>query len=180
MDLALWSTNLLDTDKTIQAFFKGCAEAGPSKCPFYAPSPEEISHNLLSLYDTIRTHPIPVRTEKSYGVVDYSRLRQTLFHSLFSPHDLFQPLAQGLADLAAGNGTSLYQIFEQQSFECQCDDGSPEDMSSQQMGEPAIAIHCNDGEPVPDSLAEAQSFFNEMMVSSEWAEVFVGARLTCM
>lgn len=69
----------MDTDKVMQFFFKTCADAGPFGCPFYAPTPEDVQRNLTKLYDSVRAKPIPVRTETSYGLLDYNHLRLTVF-----------------------------------------------------------------------------------------------------
>jgi len=104
----LWSTNLIDTHKTMDAFFTYCHAAGPSNCPFYAPTPDLIAANLTALYASVRARPVPVRTAKSYGLIDYDRLRVSVFTSLYSPWATWAPLAKALADLARGDGVPLF------------------------------------------------------------------------
>lgn len=100
----------------MQPFFDGCGAAGPYDCPFYAPTPEDISRNLTALYNAIRNKPVPVRTKESYGLVDYSRLRLAVFGSLYSPFATFPVLARALADLAAGDGRLLFEQTETLPF----------------------------------------------------------------
>ncbi|KAJ7037302.1 Alpha/Beta hydrolase protein [Mycena alexandri] len=97
-----------DTDKALQTFFDGCAAAGPEACAFSAPSSIEVAAKLDALFAAIEIQPVPVITPVSYGVVDYTFLRNSVFHALYSPYDSFVALAQGLADLAMGNATTLY------------------------------------------------------------------------
>lgn len=175
--LALWSNNLLDTDKTMQSFFDGCAAAGPDDCPFYAQTPEDISRNLTALYNNIRDKPVPVRTKRSYGLVDYSRLRSTVFASLYAPFATFPTLARGLADLAAGDGQVLFQITETPLFKCSCDEGLPE---VDVVGDAQAAILCNDGIDIPESLEEFEKYFTKLTNSSSWGELWAVNRAECM
>lgn len=175
--LALWTNNLLDTDKTMQAFFDGCAAAGPDDCPFYAPTPEEISRNLTNLYNAIRDKPMPVRTKLSYGLIDYNRLRVTVFMSLYSPFSTFLPLARGLADLAAGDGRLLFELSETLPFKCSCDESLPKiDL----VDDAHAAILCNDGIDIPESLEDFQEYFTQLTNSSSWGHIWAGIRAECM
>ncbi|TFK35062.1 TAP-like protein-domain-containing protein [Crucibulum laeve] len=173
----LWSNNLLDTDKTMRSFFVECAKAGPDRCPFYAPTPQDIAKNLTALYESVRKQPVPVRTETSYGLLDYSRLRSTVFVTLYQPYSAFLPLAQGLADLAArADGTTLYKILETPFFECSCGPGE----SILDGREAQSAILCNDGKDVPGDLKSAEKFFKDFAKESEWAEIWGAIRMNCV
>lgn len=121
----LWSNNLEDSDKTLQAFFGGCFSAGPQNCRFYAGSLKAISNRLDTLYEKIRTNPIPVKLESSYGVLDYPRLRATIFLSMYTPRTAYATLAQALANSELGNGTLLFNMMMMtpfyDKFDCSCD-----------------------------------------------------------
>ncbi|GLB45936.1 putative alpha beta hydrolase fold family protein [Lyophyllum shimeji] len=173
----LWSTNLIDTDKTMNAFFTYCHAVGPSDCPFYAPTPDLIAANLTALYDSVKARPVPVRTRNSYGLVDYNRLRVTMFSSLYSPWAMWAPVAHGLAALARGDGAPLYSLLETPSFQCECGeaDGEPPIVR-----DAATAIVCNDGDPVPDAFKELEKYFEEMTSKSGWAEIWAGIRTACV
>ncbi|KAF9457252.1 TAP-like protein-domain-containing protein [Collybia nuda] len=173
----LWTHNLLDTDKTMQIFFDGCAAAGPDDCAFYAPTPEDISRNLTSLYNAIREKPVPVRTKHSYGLIDYNRLRMKVFNSLYQPFASFPGLARGLADLAAGNGRPLFEMTEKTPFQCNCDEGLPGiDVTS----EAQAAILCNDGDDIPESLEDFQKYFKHLTEKSSWGELWSTIRAECI
>ncbi|KAJ7770360.1 hypothetical protein B0H14DRAFT_2402404 [Mycena olivaceomarginata] len=73
-----WSNNLIHTDKVWMAFVNGCVAAGPNGCAFFASAAAEILASLDKLYASLRARPIPVRTNTSFGIVDYSTLRFTI------------------------------------------------------------------------------------------------------
>ncbi|KAL4259934.1 Serine protease/Carboxylesterase S33 [Pleurotus pulmonarius] len=171
----LWSNNLLDTDKTLQSFFDGCFEGGPDLCPFYESSPQAISQKLDDLTHTIFLRPVPVQTKFSYGLVDYERLRITIFQTLYSPYEAFPRLAQGLADLMHGNGTVLYQILEQPVFDCAC--GAPAPLMSIPDG--GRAIMCTDGAEVRDTVDELEPYVQGLLRDSQWGEVWASIRIGC-
>ncbi|KAF9457254.1 TAP-like protein-domain-containing protein [Collybia nuda] len=173
----LWTNNLLDTDKTMQSFFEGCVAAGPDDCPFYAPTAEDISRNLTNLYDAVRRKPVPVRTKLSYGLVDYNRLRTTIFTTLYKPFATFATLARGLADLAAGDGRILFELTETPPFQCACDDGLPDVGVT---GEAQAAILCNDGADISDSLEDFQKYFKHLTHKSSWGELWSTIRANCI
>ncbi|KAK7028826.1 hypothetical protein VNI00_014839 [Paramarasmius palmivorus] len=137
---------LVDSDKTMQTFFDGCNAAGPEACPFYASSPSEIEANLETIYETLRQQPIPVFTGDSYGTVTYDTLRNVVTSALDSPVDLFVPLAAGLAQLSAGNGTLIHQLFT--SFVT----------SSAPVGEANIAIECSDADPLNMTSSDLRDY----------------------
>ncbi|KAJ7327418.1 TAP-like protein-domain-containing protein [Mycena albidolilacea] len=116
-----WSNNLIDTNKVWMAFVNGCVAAGPNGCPFFASAAAEILASLDKLYASLRARPIPVRTNTSFGIVDYSTLRFTIFRALYEPYALFPPLAEALADLTKDNATALFKMTEKPAFKCTWD-----------------------------------------------------------
>ncbi|KAF8876133.1 alpha/beta hydrolase fold-domain-containing protein, partial [Infundibulicybe gibba] len=173
---ALWDNGLLDTDKTLQTFFDGCSLAGPNICPFYAPTPKQISQNLTALYTTIKARPVPVRTVTGYGLVDYARLRLTVFVSLYSPYRSFLPLAKGLADLASGDGRALFDLLTTPRFKCSCDEPDPlADVASEVM----LVIMCGDGRVVPRDFESTEKFYKRFSNTSQWADLWAKTRISC-
>ncbi|KAF8994596.1 TAP-like protein-domain-containing protein [Cyathus striatus] len=173
----LWSNNLIDADKAYKSFFETCSNAGPDHCPFYAPTPKDVAQNLTKILNSIHKTPVPVRTETSYGLLDYERLRSTVFMSLYKPYASFPLLAQGLADFVAGNATTLYKIGEQPSFQCSC--GSSPRVVPYVDSDASIAIRCNDGEKVPGSLEHSVDHYNMMTKMSQWGEIWAIGRVFC-
>ncbi|KAF5365425.1 hypothetical protein D9758_010839 [Tetrapyrgos nigripes] len=98
---------IVDTDKSMQTFYDSCHSAGPDSCPFYSSSPSEIEAALNDIYETVRLQPVPVSSGDTFGVLTYDRLRGAILAALEYP-PLFPTLAEGLAELQAGNGTIIY------------------------------------------------------------------------
>ena len=168
-NIALWSKNLLDADKTMESFYTGCADAGPDRCAFWAPSPDDIRQNLTNLYDSISVQPILVKSGNTYGYVDYKMLHILFFSCLYSPFAAYRRLAQGLADLAAGNGTIILKTMTPPPFECSRD--SSKDLEQNNL-EAQIAIMCNDGADIPADLHSAQKHFEMMSNMSEFGNIW--------
>ncbi|KAJ6562149.1 Alpha/Beta hydrolase protein [Mycena capillaripes] len=182
MDGDAWHTanftgSLTDTDKTLQSFFDGCAAAGPDGCAFYAPTAAEIAANLTALTESLRAQPFPVLTDISHGIVDYSLLRAYLFTALFTPYNSFVALAQGLADLAAGNATTLYAASQIPAFECDC--GAPGVPLTDNMYEAAVTMLCNDAEAVDDSISDLREFYQNEAKLSSFADIWGVWRIYC-
>ena len=177
--IAQWRTNLLDADKALGAFFTGCFEAGPEGCAFYAESPEAIQQNFTNILESLRAQPIPIKTDSTYGILDHTTVRLVVLTALTSPYALFPVTAQGLAQLAAGNGTSLFQLLNPSGsqFQCSCD---PEAHANDQATDASTAIICNDGDEVPTDLHSAKEYYDEMTNLTNWAEVWLEGRLNCM
>ncbi|KAJ7159601.1 Alpha/Beta hydrolase protein [Mycena filopes] len=172
-----------DTDAVLQTFFDGCVTAGPSLCAFYESTATKIAARLATLTDTLRTQPIPAITSHGYALVDYSLLRMVIFNSLYMPFMYFPPLAQALALLERGNGTALYDLFEELSgdvpFECDCNANNTAPFTTN-GAEAAIAVQCGDAVPVNDSIGQLTEFYQNAARTSQFVEFFVGAnRVSC-
>ncbi len=155
----------------MQSFFDGCVAAGPEACAFYAPTSEEISNNLDSLYESLRAQPVPVVTPSFYGVVDYAVLRTAVRSSLYQPYALFSTLAEGLAGLAAGNGSIIYGMQAQTN-----DDTSSVYENSLDAG---IAIFCSDALKNTDSVADLFAYWDSIKGLSVFADILFSQRISC-
>ncbi|KAF7318129.1 Abhydrolase-4 domain-containing protein [Mycena chlorophos] len=175
-----WSDNLQDTDKVLQSFATGCFSAGPSTCPFYAASPAAILANMDALAESLRSRPIPVRTPKSYGLVDYSLFRTTIFYLLYSPYAKFPMLAQALADLAQGNATRLWEMSPtglKPPFECSCDD---RELGFESVPESLWAVLCNDGDRISPEYEEFEAHYRMLSNLSSFADQWERPRMGCL
>ncbi|KAJ7209102.1 hypothetical protein C8J57DRAFT_1402317, partial [Mycena rebaudengoi] len=164
-----WSSGLFDTDKVWQSFYDGCVAAGPDRCPFYARTAEDIGAKMERIYASLRTRPIPVRTNISYGLVDYAFVRSVIFSALYKPYAQFSPLARALADLAEGNATAMFKMAEEPSFECECD---PSGYRFEDHIEAGVGVYCNDGKTIPSTFESAVRQYMEMSKISTWADLF--------
>ena len=171
-----WLTTLKTAGLAMQSFYDFCFDAGPDACDFYADSPAAIEKNLKSLYDTLRARPVPVWTKTAYSIIDYTSLRSTVFISLWLPYVMFPALAQGLADLAKGNGTAIQALSGSGArFECSCS----EDDDLTVVGDGGIAIYCNDAAQVPNTLQDTESYLKELKEVSEWWDSWGATRTGC-
>jgi hypothetical protein len=109
--------------------------------------------------------------------VDYSIFSLQLLGALYSPFATFKPLAQALADLAAGNGTGLFSLSaEPVMYQCDCDEDAHA-WASLTDGLPTVA--CNDGVEVSSSLQELQEFWNDLATVSPFADFMGTIRARC-
>ena len=159
----------------MESFYTGCADAGPDRCAFWAPSPDDIRQNLTNLYDSIRVQPVPVKTGNTYDYVDYKMLHSSVFQSLHIPFAAYRHLAQGLADLAAGDGTIILKATTSSPFECS---DSSKELKKNQL-EAEIAILCNDGADIPADLLSTQKYFEMMSNVSEFGNIWASIRTQC-
>ncbi|KAJ7031110.1 TAP-like protein-domain-containing protein [Mycena alexandri] len=172
-----WSNNLLDTDKTWMQFINGCVAAGPMGCALFAPTAAEILENVDRLETSLRARPIPVRTSISFGLVDYSTLRRTIFKALYSPYAQFPTLAQALADLSAGNATALFKMSESPGFQCGCD---PSEYRFESVGEAGSAVLCNDGKRIPQDYEGVLAHYQKLSKTSSFADLWEPVRMSCL
>ncbi|KAJ7265165.1 hypothetical protein C8J57DRAFT_1718426 [Mycena rebaudengoi] len=166
---ANWTIDVTDTDKALQTFFDGCAAAGPDLCAFYKPTVVEIADRLTALTASIRTQPIPVLTPAGYGLVDYSLLRLSVLEALYRPFSLFPTLARGLAALENGDGSMLYSISQEPTFQCDCANNT----ASPPTDDSTVAIECGDAIEVTDSIEEVTEFYQNAVKTSQFAEFSV-------
>ncbi|KAF8905789.1 TAP-like protein-domain-containing protein [Gymnopilus junonius] len=173
----LWSNNLLDTDKAFESFLTGCANAGPEGCKFWAPTPQDIERNLTALYDSLYSKPIPMKTDKSYGLLDYSMLRSAIFGALYSPYASFSTLAEDLAALAKGDGSRIFDKASSPPYECNCDASKH---AFDGLRDATVAIACNDGDDVPGDLQSSKEYYEMLSSVSGWADRWARIRLGCV
>ncbi|KAL0579553.1 hypothetical protein V5O48_002482 [Marasmius crinis-equi] len=171
-----WLSGPADVGKTLQWFFKSCKEVGPESCAFYEDSVETMERKLEGIYAKLIESPIPVKTNVSYGLVDYSLVHPLVFVAMYSPFSQWRPMAAGLQALAEGNGTALYAMFEEAPFECDCDLNNHEFTWNM---EALNAFICNDGDPVPPELEAAQKHYRESVDLSKFGSFWASFRIAC-
>ncbi|TFK70843.1 hypothetical protein BDN72DRAFT_498595 [Pluteus cervinus] len=131
----------------------------------YASDPKFIAQNLTAIANSLRKVPIPVKTNISYGLVDWDLLHSTVFSALYQPYTTFYPLAQSLAELAKGNAKPFYQLSETPGFSCDCSTGTGFSYPTQESGSFVI---CSDGGPLPRGLKFAKFYYHEMDTIAPW------------
>ncbi|KAJ6480976.1 TAP-like protein-domain-containing protein [Mycena sanguinolenta] len=173
-----WSKNLFDADKAWMSFIDGCVAAGPSACALHAPTSAEIVAKVDKIYASLRARPIPVRTDNASGLIDWNLVRGVLFSSLYSPYAFFSTGARILADLYQGNGTSLFEILQQQpAFQCACD---PSEYQFERLPEALYGLLCNDGERISPEYEDVVAHYERLSETSSWADVWAFLRMPCL
>ncbi|KAK0457508.1 TAP-like protein-domain-containing protein [Desarmillaria tabescens] len=167
-----WRNQVADVEKDMQSFFDGCVAAGPDACAFYASTSEEISKNLDAIYQSLLTEPVPViiPSTSSYGVVDYAALQIAVKNALFQPYAYFSILAQGLANLAVGNGSIIYEMQA-----TVYDPSSVYDNS----WEAEMAISCSDALNNTESIADLFAYWDSVQGVSPFAFMLMTQRIAC-
>ncbi|KAK1221312.1 hypothetical protein PQX77_015884 [Marasmius sp. AFHP31] len=176
-----WINFAEDTDKTLEWFFQSCKDAGPQSCAFYEDSTEAMNIKLQEIYTRLNEDPIPVRTNESYGVVDYSFLRYpALINGLYYPAT-WPILAKGLQDLTEGDGSLLWRfgsLFKDPVFECDCSDSTAHPVETE--SESTVAYICNDGDAVPPGVDAARAWYNEaVQLYGSWGTFRASHRIAC-
>ncbi|KAF9040673.1 TAP-like protein-domain-containing protein [Panaeolus papilionaceus] len=173
----LWSKNLMDTDKGVDAFISGCHVAGPTGCHFWAPTGADIRHNLTRLFNNIRSHPVAVTSPSApHDVVSIDLLEDITFQALYQPYATFPILAEAYAALARGNGSVLLNLAGVTDM-LTC----PAESGTEIIGDAPAAILCNDGEEIPSDLESTLKYVDMMKtLSPNWSPFWAYIRMSCI
>lgn len=175
--ITLWSKDLMDTDKGVDAFISGCHVAGPGGCHLWAPTEENIRQNMTRLFDEVRKRPVSVVNPPGpYDVIDIDALEAITFASLYQPYVAFHILAEAYAALAQGDGSIVMKMAGGIDLST-----CPAELELGSFGEASAAILCNDGEEVPSDLASTLEYVEMMKeLSPQWSPFWVNIRMSCM
>ncbi|PBK88208.1 alpha/beta-hydrolase [Armillaria gallica] len=167
-----WRNQVADAEKDLQSFFDGCVAAGPDACAFYASTSGEISSNLDAIYESLLTEPVPVviPSTSSYGVVDYPTLQNAVKNALSQPYAYFSILAEGLAGLAVGNGSIVYEM--------QATAYNPSSVYDN-FWEAEMAISCSDMMNNTESIADLFAYWDSIQGISPFAFWLMTQRIGC-
>ncbi|KAJ6510771.1 Alpha/Beta hydrolase protein, partial [Mycena sanguinolenta] len=174
-----WSKNLFDADKAWMSFIDidGCVAAGPSACALYASTSAEIIAKVDKIYASLRTCPIPVRTNNASGLIDWTFVRGVIFGSLLSPYAFFSTEARILEDLYQGDGTSLFEITQHPASQCACD---PSEYQFERLPEALYGVLCNDGERISPDYDDVAGHYERLSETSSWADMWALLRMPCL
>lgn len=119
--------------------------------------------------------PIPVVTDNSYGLVDYTLLHTVVFSATLQPYATFPFLAKVLADLEVGDGRGLSALLTQQGVDQDC----PAEALYLNAPDAQTAIMCTDGQKVRDTPEEFKSYYETMLKTSHFGQWWANIRLGC-
>lgn len=180
----LWSNNLRDTDAGLFQIYQACVDAGPSVCPIYETSVDEVNARVNSLLEKLKVHPISFYNSSTgaYGTLDYSAAKGSIFTVLYNAHKAGARLTHAIADAEKGVGQPLYdlssRVVSSEALECDCP-ASPLPLPFSNSAENTLAIACGDAGPTEATLEETREFYEEMGKSSTFAEMW-WIRLGCV
>ena len=188
--LALWSNNLVDTDKVLDMFFEECAAAGPELCALHDASASRIKARFMSLLISLKTAPMAVTATSllaspiEYGIVDYALVLRIVFEFSYGPYPAAArtvtpaDLASALAAAEKGDPVPLWNLDKNNTveFKCQC---SPSPKPPATVGMDATAaISCTDGDPVEDTTEELGKLWDRVLGDSMFGALW-GGRARC-
>lgn len=179
-----WATNLQDTDKVLQSFYRHCFDGG-DRCPLYdSAGPKAIEKRLNDFLDTIRQTPI-VAVDSSGSVppeiITYSDIKSSIFVSLKSPVLAFQTLAWLLDQLYKREYDQVLRIIKLQTF-VHCPTARNDSSQYPTGGNEATrAIVCVDGDDMSNQTRPEFAKYLELLESQSPAggAIWASIRLTC-
>ncbi|KAF8577644.1 hypothetical protein K439DRAFT_1418020 [Ramaria rubella] len=172
-----WYSNLHDTDNIIQYFYDKCAAAGAA-CPLSANTSALVEERVENIFASIKASPLPVfESPTSYGVVDYSLLKNGLFQSLYAPFPLLSQFAYILAEVEKGNGRPALEYAESIKNQPKC--GVPAIIPITRT-EAGAAVMCGEGLGAGRDYNDVEVHLRKLRGLSVFADVWTDiARIPC-
>lgn len=183
---ALWSNNLVDTDKGLDMLFEACAETGPDHCALHDSSASKIKERFMNVLASIKSSPMPVTATSmlaspaDYGVVDYTLALEVIFLFIYSPYPsrsaAVSPadLASAIAAVEKGNPVPLWNLHKNSTIQFKCSCGPIPPVPSFLLDNAVTAISCTDGDPVDDTVEELQAVYNRLIGDSMFGVLWNG------
>ncbi|KAF2836580.1 hypothetical protein M501DRAFT_248976 [Patellaria atrata CBS 101060] len=151
----LWTGNLLDTEKAMEAFYNSCAAAGPGLCALATngSTSVEIQEKVQSILDSLYHDPLPVPGTDP-EIITWTDVKVAIFHSLYTPIDSFPILADIFAQIERRDAHAFASsLSRKHSYACTAANGTTD--LAQQDGEALFAIECSDADP-QNSMTQKQ------------------------
>jgi pimeloyl-ACP methyl ester carboxylesterase len=179
-----WTTNLQDTDKVMQAFYKYCFDAA-YRCPLYdRAGPEAIERKMIGFLKAVQQNPIVAVDDSGSlppDIITYSDIKRSIFASLYSPVRFFPALASMLDQLQKGQYDQTLRLLAlQTSIHCPRDKTSTSPLSPTENEAPK-AIMCGDGDDMSNqTIPEFEEYLDLLEYQSSAAgAIWATFRLIC-
>ncbi|THY28918.1 hypothetical protein D6D00_03967 [Aureobasidium pullulans] len=179
---AAWATNLVDTEKTMDSFYRFCAEAGYPACALAnsheKTRPEEVKQRTFDIIQNLHENPLAV-IGPNPEVITSNDIRMLIFRSLYKPMTEFPVLANTLTELESGNGTNAAQMLRpHHAMDCKAT--STNDLPNSPDAE--IGIACTDGDDQTEmNKTTFASFVDELAeVSPTIGDIWASIRMSCI
>ena len=165
-----WTKNLYDTDKVLEYFYDECAAAGMA-CPLHANTSSMVQQRVENIFASIKSAPLSVIDDSGlhYGIIDYSKVKFTLFMALYSPFVVLPGFADVLAALEKGDGRPALALWQRISPEQKCELHAQLPLVRMESG---YAVMCGEGNGAGASVEDIVSHFNELSKMSTFADVW--------
>ena len=180
-----WTFNLKDTDSVLTNVYEACVEAGPSACPIYESTVDEVRARVNKVVDGVHLEPAVVfqgTNNSTFGTVDYSDIKTFMLEMLYQPYASALSFAKALVALEQGNADSLYDGSVYNSYAqlvYSCAESSTASNNSQPyvagFNEIQTAIACGDQLTSGGrSIQELRQAYSELKAySEEWASAWL-------
>ncbi|KAI5203344.1 hypothetical protein E4T39_04257 [Aureobasidium subglaciale] len=175
-------TDLSDTEKTMDSFFRSCAEAGYPACaladPNVATKPARVKERTIAVIETLRHEPVAVIGLEP-EVITSNDLRMLIFLSLYHPVQMFPILARTLAELEKGDGSSSAQMLRPyHDLTCRATASIDRVFDADAQ----LAITCSDGDDLTGiNRTEFASFAEKLTeVSPTIGDIWAALRMYCI
>lgn len=164
--VTLWNSNLYDTDAVIASFYSFYHKAGP----LYESFADKIRVRVERIVHGLTPSSVPFASQGPV-VVTEAILQEQILTSIYQPDSLFPELASILVAVENNNQT-LAEFVDNfgVSYSCHCDDLPPWLRQTQADQ----AIKCSDGDPVLDTPAEYETYFEDLFKISPQSAPFLG------
>lgn len=163
-----WSSNLVDTEKSMDAFYFHCARAGYPACVLAnetgSSTPSEIKKRSESIIQSLYHNPLPVYAPHA-DVLSYSEMKSLIFTSLYAPILVFPIMAFTLLAIEQKDSASLAPlVWALHPSSCAASDPQFDYATA---ADAQIAIACSDGDDQSYMDREAfQAFAKELATAS--------------
>lgn len=163
-----WSSNLVDTEKSMDSFYFHCARAGFPACVLSnrtnSSTPLEIKERSNKIIQSLYHNPLPVYTP-SADVLSYSEVKSLIFGALYSPVLVF-PIMAFLLHAIEKKDSPMLAPLVQVLHHSGCSANDPlYDVATR--ADAQIAIACSDGDDQSYMDRESfQAFAKEMAAAS--------------
>ncbi|KZT66834.1 alpha/beta-hydrolase [Daedalea quercina L-15889] len=166
-----YTTNLVDNDAIIEAFFTFCHRAGPERCSLYEPSPQAIKSRVEGIINKVTNEPVPVPFAEHGPMIFTKKLLYELtFIMTYKPIQSFPDLATMLLGAEQNNGTAISSIVNKYlpDYECSCSRAQPWLESNEAL----MAIGCGDGDELTYDPGFYEMYLANMTAQSRFGGPF--------
>jgi pimeloyl-ACP methyl ester carboxylesterase len=163
-----WSSNLVDTEKSMDAFYFHCARAGWPACLLAnetgGSTPSNIKERSEKIIQSLYHNPLPVYAPHA-DVLSYSEIKSLIFTSLYAPILVFPAMAFTLLAIEQRDNASLAPlVWALHPSSCATSDPQFDYATA---ADAQIAIACSDGDDQSYMDREAfRAFAKELATAS--------------